>query len=222
MRLILVRHGQTSSNVEGLLDTGEPGADLTELGRKQAAALPEVLGDEPVGLIVTSTLVRTQQTAAPLAAALGLEPWIRDGIREVTAGDLEMRGDMEAVHGYLEAIFSWGNGSLDGRVPGGESGEEFFARYDAVIDEVAASGVDAAVVVSHGAAIRSWVPGRADNVSTEYASVTPVGNTGVVVLEGDPTNGWTALTWEGYAVGGPEIDTSLADGPAGEPVDVDA
>ena len=34
MRLLLLRHGQTHSNVSGALDTGAPGADLTELGRR--------------------------------------------------------------------------------------------------------------------------------------------------------------------------------------------
>lgn len=222
MRLILVRHGQTSSNVEGLLDTREPGADLTDLGREQAAALPDVLGAEPIDLIVTSTLVRTQQTAAPLADALGLEPWIRDGVREISAGDYEMRGDPEAVRGYLEPIFSWREDDHTGRVLGGENGAEFYERFDGVVDEIVATGVRTAVIVSHGAAIRSWVPARADNVSGEFAARTPVSNTGVVVLEGDRRTGWTVLTWEDQALGGPEVDTSLADGPAGDPVDVDA
>src|SRR5665647_1038410 len=73
MRLILVRHGQTSSNISRALDTAEPGPDLTDLGRAQAAALSRVLDGAPIGAIYASTLVRTQQTAAPLAAAHGLD-----------------------------------------------------------------------------------------------------------------------------------------------------
>src|SRR5690606_22874724 len=100
---------------------------------------------------------------------------------------------------------------------GGESGEEFYARYDAVVEEIASAGAGTAVIVSHGAAIRSWVPARARNVSREFAARTPVGNTGVIVLKGDPDAGWTTLTWEGQAVAGP--DTSHTAGPAGEPVE---
>ena len=44
MRLILILHGQTTSNVDGLLDTDEPGAGLTGLGFVQAAGLPDALG----------------------------------------------------------------------------------------------------------------------------------------------------------------------------------
>ena len=58
MRLLLIRHGQTSSNVGQHLDTAEPGADLTPLGRKQAAAIPQALEHERIDLIVVSNLVR--------------------------------------------------------------------------------------------------------------------------------------------------------------------
>ncbi|TRW45967.1 histidine phosphatase family protein [Georgenia yuyongxinii] len=220
MRLILVRHGQTSSNVGGLLDTGAPGADLTDLGRRQAAALPAALAEEPVEAVWASTLVRTQQTAAPLADARGLDVVVRDGIREVTAGDLEMRGDHASVRAYLEGIFAWHDGGLDARIPGGESGAEFFGRYDDVVAEVAATGAATAVLVSHGAAIRAWTAARTDNVPVDFVAANPLGNTGVVVLDGGPAQGWTALTWEGRAVGGLALDSSATDGPAGEPVEV--
>ena len=45
MRLLLIRHGQTPSNLKFLLDTAVPGAALTELGERQAAALPEALAE---------------------------------------------------------------------------------------------------------------------------------------------------------------------------------
>ncbi|KAE8764486.1 histidine phosphatase family protein [Georgenia thermotolerans] len=219
MRLILVRHGQTTSNVGGLLDTGAPGADLTDLGRRQAAALPAALADERVEALWASTLVRTQQTAAPLAEARDLEVVVREGIREVRAGHLEMLGDDASVRAYLEAVFAWPAGDTDVRVPGGESGEEFLGRYDEVVAEVAASGVRTAVLVSHGAAIRAWTSARTDNLPVEFVAANPVSNTGAIVVEGSPAEGWTAVTWEGQALGGPALDTSLTDGPAGEPVD---
>ena len=42
MRLLLVRHGQTMSNVDRVLDTKVPGAPLTEEGRAQASAFAAV------------------------------------------------------------------------------------------------------------------------------------------------------------------------------------
>src|SRR5659263_68413 len=117
MRLLLVRHGQTTANVAGLLDTDEPGAGLTDLGLEQAGALPEVLRDESIEVLYASTLVRTQQTAAPLASFLGLEVRVREGLREVRAGTLEMLGDDASVETYLGTTFAWSSGDVHVRMP---------------------------------------------------------------------------------------------------------
>ncbi|HEY5248492.1 MAG TPA: histidine phosphatase family protein [Dermatophilaceae bacterium] len=183
-----------------------PGAGLTELGFRQAAAVPDALGGESIDVLYASTLVRAQQTAAPLAASLGLNVRVRDGLREIQAGTLEMRGDAAAVQLYRDITFAWSAGDIDLRMPGAESGAEVYARYDAVIDEIALSGVGTAVVVSHGAVIRSWAAARARNVTADFAARSPLTNTGVVLLDGSPRDGWHALTWDGHALRGSEVD----------------
>lgn len=221
MRLILIRHGQTSSNVADLLDTAEPGADLTDLGRQQASAVPRSLADEDIDVVYASTLVRTQQTAEPLVAERGLELRVRDGVREVRAGDLEMRGDEAAIRAYVGTIFSWAQDPRR-RVPGGENGLEVWQRYDDVIAEAYADGVETAVVFSHGAVIRSWTAVRAENVSVEHAAYNPISNTGAVVLEGSPREGWWAHLWEGRPLGGDRVAAPQADGPAAEEAPAEA
>ncbi|WP_320779043.1 histidine phosphatase family protein [Streptomyces sp. CRN 30] len=218
MRLLLIRHGQTPSNVKHLLDTAEPGPGLTPLGQEQAAALPEVLASEEIDALYVSTLVRTQLTAAPLAAAKQLEVRVRDGIREVLAGDLEMRGDEEAGLTYMTTALAWSAGDTELRMPGGENGVEALARYDAVVEEAAATGAETVAMVSHGAAIRMWVAARAENVGARYAAEHALRNTGVVVLEGSPEQGWRVLLWEGRPLG-PEDVVPGTSGPAGETVD---
>ncbi len=219
MRLLLVRHGQTPSNLEHLLDTAEPGAALTPLGQRQAAALPEALAGEEVGALYASTLVRTQLTAGPLATRTGLEVRVRDGIRELSAGDLEMRGDDLAVETYLRTAFAWSAGETGLRMPGGENGVEALRRFDAVVQEAADSGVRTVAMVSHGAAIRMWVAARAGNVDVAFASAHALENTGVVILSGDPAEGWRALTWAGRTVGQESSAPEASSGPAGEAVD---
>ncbi|MFE2261431.1 histidine phosphatase family protein [Streptomyces griseosporeus] len=201
MRLLLVRHGETPSNVGHLLDTAVPGPGLTALGEQQAAALPAALAGEDIGAVFASPLARARLTAAPLAAARGLEVLVRDGIREVSAGDLEMLpGDSEGARLYMTTVFAWADGETGLRIPGGESGEEALARYDAVVAEAAALGAGTVALVSHGAAIRMWTAARAANVDVPFAAAHPLRNTGVVALEGSPAAGWTALTWAGEAV----------------------
>ena len=200
MRLILVRHGQTSSNVGMLLDTAFPGAELTPEGRGQATALVGKLEEQPLDGVWVSDLVRTQQTAAPLAAVRGLVPVVRPGLREISAGELEMTGEPSGWDAYLAVIHRWADGDPEARVPGGESGTEVLARFDAVVDEIAAThatpGDHAAVaVVSHGAVIRAWTGSRARNVDRQFVAETRLGNTAIVVLDGSPRDGWIVTTW---------------------------
>ncbi|MCX4574647.1 histidine phosphatase family protein [Streptomyces sp. NBC_01571] len=217
MRLILVRHGQTPSNVEFLLDTATPGPGLTALGEKQAAALPQALADEKIDALYASTLTRAQLTAAPLAAARGLEVRVREGIRELSAGDLEMlRGDTKEARAYLTTAFAWASGETALRMPGGESGTEALGRFDAVVAEAAESAAGAVAMVSHGAAIRVWTAARARNVEVSFATGHRLDNTDVVILEGSPEDGWTAVSWAGTPLD--EAASGRESGPTGQPL----
>lgn len=220
MRLLLIRHGQTPDNVEGKLGTVAPGVGLTDLGRRQAEALPDALADETIGALAVSTLVRTHLTAAPLAEARGLTPTVLDGLREVRAGDLEGRSDAAAVTAYVGRVVSWAAGDLDARVPGSEDGHEFFARYDAALAELVAAGErdghETVAAVSHGAAIRAWVGSRAVNADDEFIRQHLLENTGVVTLEGTLARGWRLRTWQGLPVGGTELLDLDAPDPTGE------
>ena len=196
MRLYLVRHGETSSNQKGALDTAIPGADLSSTGRAQAEALAERFAATRIDRLYASTLSRTQQTIAPLSQALGCEPVILDGLREIGAGDWEMRTDEEAVISYMTVVGSWINGDTAVRMSGGESGEEFLARFDTAVATIAASGADHALLVSHGAALRTWVGHHCDLTDWDDAAYKSLPNTGVIELEGRPGR-WHILTWTG-------------------------
>lgn len=215
MRLLLIRHGQTPSNVLGVLDTAVPGPGLTELGLRQAEALAGALAEEPIDALFASVQTRARQTAAPLAAVRGLEIQVREGIREVGAGDLEMAGDEESVRRYLGTVFGWSDGELAVCMPGGRTGRVTLADYDAVIAEAAAH--DTAALVSHGAAIRMWVASRAANIDSDFAARHWLDNTGVIVVEGAPDIGWKMLSWMSASVGPEPADPRDA-GPAAEPV----
>lgn len=196
MRLLLVRHGQTPSNVARRLDTAVPGDDLTDEGHVQARALVSALAPLTLDALYVSDLVRTHQTAAPLAADRGLTPVIRPGLREIQAGDDEMTPDPARWEAYLGIIYRWLDGDLEARVPGGETGAEVLARYDAVVAEVAAAHPDStAVLVSHGAVIRAWTGLRATNIDRGFVADSRLGNTAVVVLDGSPQDGWRVVTW---------------------------
>ena len=70
MELILVRHAEPVRIVDA---DGPADPPLAERGLKQAEALATYLGDEAIGAVWSSPMVRARQTAAPLATALGVE-----------------------------------------------------------------------------------------------------------------------------------------------------
>ncbi|QOD44330.1 histidine phosphatase family protein [Clavibacter zhangzhiyongii] len=216
MRLILIRHGQTPSNVDGVLDTRIPGPGLTELGREQAARLPGTLRGERIGALYVSTMRRTHETAAPLADALDLAPVERAGLREIAAAELEMRGDRAAVMEYLDTMIRWVAGEDELRLAGGETGREFAARFDAVVAEAEGSGHGTVAIVSHGAAIRCWAGMRVRGLDAAFVADHALENTGVVVLEGSGRD-WILESWEGEPASG--VGEDAPSGPTGEPTD---
>jgi probable phosphoglycerate mutase len=217
VRLLLIRHGQTPANVRGELATARPGPGLTRLGEEQAAAIPDAVGGEPIAAIYVSALTRTWATAAPLAQALGIEPVVREGLEEIEAGDLEDRNDMPSVMAYVQPAFGWARGELDARIPGSIDGHEFVARFDAAIARIASDHADeTVVVVSHGAAIRVWTATRAANLHADSHHIRHLDNTGVVVLNGSPADGWMAETWAGQPIGGEDLADPTAPDPTGD------
>ena len=85
MDLVLVRHAEPvrtpAGSVSGPADPG-----LTELGFDQSRRLAEWLALEPIDVVVSSPMRRARETAAPLAAALGLDIEIVDGLTEYDSG----------------------------------------------------------------------------------------------------------------------------------------
>jgi broad specificity phosphatase PhoE len=223
MRLLLLRHGQTHGNTAGALDTAEPGLHLTELGRHQAEAAARALAERGVEQIFVSTLVRTHQTAAPLARLLGIEPRVLPGLREISAGAFEMADDQDSITGYIGTVADWIEGRHDTRMPGGESGHEFLARYDASVTEVqralGEAGHDSALIVSHGAALRTWVAARVAGVESHAKATDPLHNTACIALVGDPGAGWTIEEWHSEPVGGAFLDDLTAPDPTGQATD---
>ncbi|GAA1135981.1 histidine phosphatase family protein [Nocardioides aquiterrae] len=213
MRLILVRHGETPSNVMGALDTARPGATLTALGHRQAAAIPPVLSDQPVAAVHASPLVRTQLTAAPLAAALGLEVRVTEGLEEISAGALEMHTSAASIDAYADTVAAWIAGDLDATMPGGGDGHAFVARFDGAVRALSSGHAENATVVafSHGAAIRTFAARHGGPRDGRLL------NTGAVVLDGAPTGRWTVTHWSRDPLGGSHLADDIAIDPTGDP-----
>ncbi|MCR3747198.1 histidine phosphatase family protein [Lentzea californiensis] len=197
MRLLLVRHGETASNIERRLDTAMPGPPLTDLGLKQARELADALAGENITAVYASIGLRAQQTAAPTAERFGLPVQVLQGIEEIQVGSLEGRNDTEAYKTYLDTVIQWAEGALDVPFPGGgETGQQVLDRFLGAISTIRADGT--VMVVTHGGAGRMGALALASNVPVELAeNLLP--NTGVVVLESEGDS-WVCRSWAGVEI----------------------
>ena len=190
MRLLLIRHGQTQSNVNRELDTAFPGAPLNETGLAQAEALIEALAHERIDALYCSTLTRAQQTAAPLAASRALEAVIVDGIQEIAAGVEEMSTNWQP---YVDMLNSWSPTNLDVGLEGGETARQFVTRFTNAVAAMEQAGDEHVALVSHGAALRVWAITQDPTIGFDLAP--PLANTQWITLNGSMTAGWRIERW---------------------------
>jgi len=84
--LLLIRHGQTSWNVEHRLPGQIPGVELNETGRQQAARLADALNAIPISAIISSPLERARDTATIIAQPHKLEIQFEPDLMDIELG----------------------------------------------------------------------------------------------------------------------------------------
>lgn len=156
-RIILARHGVTDFTAAGRWD-GRGGADphLNETGRAQAEDLAErylsYWGREPVR-VVTSSLNRTKETAAPVVAALGATPNEDNAWDELGFGDWDGRLGTEILAEHPGDVERFMHDETF-RVPGGESHLDLHTRVRPAFQALVDSG-ETTLVVAHWGPIMS-------------------------------------------------------------------
>jgi broad specificity phosphatase PhoE len=153
-RLLLVRHGATNATAEDRF-SGSSGAELSEEGRSQASRLGEHLAPQNIAAVYSSPLSRALDTARIVAGHCGLEPIVRDGLREIGHGHWEgmKREDVERQFGAEYA--AWEADPFTFAPAGGESGVAVLARALPMVREIVIAHPGRQVlVVSHKATLR--------------------------------------------------------------------
>lgn len=151
--LWLVRHGETDWNRE-LRFQGHLDAPLNALGLQQAQRLGLHLATHGPRPLLASDLLRTRQTAAPLAGHWQT-PTLPDSLwREQAFGVIEGLTFDEIGQRYPEVVQGWHRHDPDFAPPGGESRRQFHARImqaiEGLLERCMQQGWHAPVVVSHG------------------------------------------------------------------------
>ena len=193
--LTLVRHAQSAGNASGLIDTSTPGPELTAKGWCQATLAAGQLSPNHYDGIYASSMIRTQQTATPTAQALGEPISVLPGLREIEAGQYEGQPESNAQT-YLVSPLRWLHGDRSAQIPGSLNGNEFEARFNDAVRQIYDSGQQNPVVFSHGGAIMVWVLMNVHNPDPSLLTGKPLPNVGHVIVNGNPTEGWTLTDWD--------------------------
>ncbi len=181
----LVRHGESTWNVLGIIQGQRDQATLTSRGRIQARAAAQRLGSHPIAAIFSSDLLRTRETAAIVARSFGVPFSVDPALRERCFGELE-GAPAEALRPEVTGIVDDRVVDPYARPAGGESLDELYARSAGFVDGLIRHEPRGdVVVVAHGGsirAIRSYCAGRpVGDMRWE-----PVANGSVWPVAGDP------------------------------------
>jgi probable phosphomutase (TIGR03848 family) len=162
--VILVRHGRSTANTDGVLAGWTPGVALDHTGRAQATALAARLAALPLAAVVASPLERCQETVGPLLATRPELPLHTDDrFGECHYGDWTGRKIGELV---AEPLWETVQRHPSAAVFPGAEGESMRAMQARAVDAVrdwnarieAAHGPDALYLVcSHGDVIKALV-----------------------------------------------------------------
>jgi broad specificity phosphatase PhoE len=199
MRLILVRHGDAHAGFRGVIGGRRGCAGLTDLGRRQAAALRDHLaatGWIRPDVVVSSVLPRAIETAEIIGPGVGLD--LADqhvDLCELDPGDADGLTWVEygAQHGSFDMIAEPDRAFA----PAGESWNGFHERVAGMLDRLAADHPDETVMaVCHaGVVIASLRILLGAPVTGSAADVRP-SNTGLTEWAHDPDRRrWTLHTF---------------------------
>ena len=184
---LLIRHGETAWNRE-LRFQGQLDVPLNDMGFEQAqrlkARMVQSLADwqaqdrVPTRLI-SSDLLRAQQTAQPVAEVLGQTCTLNAGLREQCYGVFEGMRSPEIQAQYPEAWQRWLTFDADAAVDGAESTRDFHDRVIGALQALAHQYAgEHVVVVTHGGVL-DMVWRHAQALSLSGPRVCDIPNAGV-------------------------------------------
>ena len=177
-----MRHGESEANAAHVF-AGQTNSPLTQRGREQAKVVAKALQHVRFDRIVASTLSRTMDTAAEIAAGRGVAVEVFDDLKEIDLGAAAGKpfDEVRGLPNYDgEGFTQW---------PGGESLDHVVTRAMRVIDGIVAGSPGKTIcVVGHGGVTRILVS-KFMGVLPKLIRV-PATNTNITIATFDEENGY--------------------------------
>lgn len=181
-KLLLVRHGQTSANIDQVWH-GHTDTPLTALGQQQAALLGEYFHHylPRVDAIYASPLQRARITAEHIAGSAKQAVTLDPRLMEFGVGDWEGRSfdELRGKLGFFKGMMS----DPHHRAPGGESRQQVTSRFVTAVEEFRHNHPgENIVVVAHGVAIAFALSHWLENDSAKWVNYR-LNNTSVTAID---------------------------------------
>jgi probable phosphoglycerate mutase len=192
--VLLVRHGAVDPPKADGLVAGRSDPPLNDAGRRQAGALAERLTGERATALFTTPMIRTAQTAAPVAERLGLSPIEATELGEVYLGEWEGHGiAIRAATEDAEFVAMMRGGRWD-VIPGAEPAEDFGHRVREGLERIGDAAGDGrvAIAVTHAGVIAEMLR---QITSSEPFAFLACSNGSISRIVRMPDRRWTLLSF---------------------------
>ena len=136
LEIILVRHGETDSNIRGTY-CGWTDAQLNEKGRAQAERAAEMLKAEKLDAIYSSPLKRAFGTASIINQVHDIQIMTDEKLKEQNFGEWEDLTYCEITEKYPEECLNWKKDWMNYCIKGGESPALVYQRVSGFVDTIA-------------------------------------------------------------------------------------
>jgi probable phosphoglycerate mutase len=157
MQLVLIRHGESEANRQGVVQ-GHFDSPLSPTGQEQAEALAEALAGEGFSALYASDLQRAQDTARAIAHSTGLPLHLDPDVREIDIGIFSGMSWATISQRFPEAYARFKETNSWAVVPGAEQEDEARDRLERFLAKVRAQHPTSRVaIVAHGAILRRMI-----------------------------------------------------------------
>lgn len=158
MKIFLIRHGETSANVEkkfaGFLDV-----PLNERGKEQAKVVSDKLKNEKIDAIYSSDLSRAFETAKSIASVHPVEIQSVPDLRELNFGLWEGKSYLDLQGEHSEDLKKWIEDYESFVIPEGESVLMLYQRvsefFDKMKEKHGENSNQTVLLVAHGGVIQA-------------------------------------------------------------------
>ena len=198
--LYLVRHGQTEYNANKIVQ-GHCDSPLTDLGVKQVKETAAKLKDIEFSICYHSPLGRTVKTSELILEHRDITKIPKDNLKEINLGTLEGKNFFDVKYATEFELFWRYPEKYTAESNNGETYDALEKRIYECCKEIAGNhGKDESIlIVSHGAAIRSFLNPLINKPRNSFWSEPDVSPASISIVEWNPDSKPKLISYAGHA-----------------------